>query len=109
MLSALREYVPRGMRWNESIGGLHLWCHLEGGLRTRDLLAEAARRRVAFVAGEAFHADGGGENALRLNYSYPGEGDIRKGIRRLGEALSTSVRGQEVRQAVQLQTARPII
>jgi len=109
MLSALHEYVPKGMRWNEPAGGLHLWCHLEGGLRTRDLLAEAARRRVAFVAGEAFHADGGGENALRLNFSYPDRDGIREGIRRLSEAIAVLMRGQEERQAVQLETARPIV
>jgi DNA-binding transcriptional MocR family regulator len=108
-LSALRECVPHGMRWNEPAGGLHLWCQLEEGLRTRDLLAEAARQRVAFVAGEAFHADGGGENALRLNFSYPNRDGIREGVRRLGEAISLLRRGQEKRQAVQLETARPIV
>jgi 2-aminoadipate transaminase len=97
------------MRWNEPDGGLHLWCHLEGGLRTRDLLAEAARRRVAFVAGEAFHADGGGENALRLNFSYPDRDGIREGVRRLDEAMAVLMRGQEERLAVQLETARPIV
>jgi 2-aminoadipate transaminase len=108
-LSALHEYVPRGMRWNQPAGGLHLWCHLEGGLRARGLLAEAARRRVAFVAGEAFHADGGGENALRLNFTYPSEESVREGVRRLGEAVTVLIRGQEEQHAVQLETARPIV
>lgn len=109
MVSALWDYVPRGMRWNESVGGLHLWCHLEGGLRTRDLLAEAARRRVAFVAGEAFYADGGGGNALRLNFSYPDEDGIREGIRRLGEAMCALIEGQRERHPVQRETERPIV
>jgi DNA-binding transcriptional MocR family regulator len=108
-LSALREYVPRGMRWNEPAGGLHLWCHLEGRLRTRDLLAEATRRRVAFVAGEAFHADGGGGSALRLNFTYPSEEDVREGVRRLGEAMAVLMGGQEQRHTLQPETARPIV
>ena len=97
------------MRWNEPAGGLHLWCHLEEGLRTRDLLTEAARRRAAFVAGEAFHADGGGENALRLNFSYSNRDGIREGVRRLGEAVAVLMRSQEEYQAVQPETARPIV
>jgi DNA-binding transcriptional MocR family regulator len=109
MLSALRKYVPGGMRWNEPAGGLHLWCHLEGGLRTRGLLTEAARRRVAFVAGEAFHGDGSGENTLRLCFSYHAEDEIREGIQRLGEALSALMRGQEEGQAAQLDAAPPIV
>jgi DNA-binding transcriptional MocR family regulator len=108
MLSSLEERVPRGMRWSEPTGGLHLWCHLEG-LRTRDLLVEAARRRVAFVSGEAFHADGGGENALRLNFSYLDQDGIREGTRRLGEALSALIHSQAERQALQLETVRPIV
>jgi 2-aminoadipate transaminase len=97
------------MRWNEPTGGLHLWCHLEGGLRTRALLVEASRRRVAFVAGEAFHADGGGENALRLNFSYRDERGIREGVRRLGKAVAALIRDQEKRRVVPSATVRPIV
>jgi DNA-binding transcriptional MocR family regulator len=109
MLSALREFVPRGMRWNQPAGGLHLWCHLQGGLRTRDLLVEAARRRVAFVAGEAFYADDGGQSELRLNYSYCEKEEIREGVQRLGESLAVLLRDRDKRRTPQLEGGRPIV
>ncbi len=109
MLAALRDFVPQGLRWNEPAGGFNLWCHLEDGLRSKDLLLEAGRRQVAFVVGEAFHADGGGQGALRLNYSYQSEGNIREGIRRLGEALKALRRDRGKRQLAQPATVRPIV
>jgi DNA-binding transcriptional MocR family regulator len=39
---------------------------------------------VAYVVGSGFHADGGGKNTMRLNFSYPSEQDIAEGIKRLG-------------------------
>jgi DNA-binding transcriptional MocR family regulator len=109
MLAALGDYVPHGLRWNEPAGGFNLWCHLEDGLRSKDLLVEAGRRQVAFVVGEAFHADGGGQGALRLNYSYQSEGNIREGIRRLGEALKALRSDRGERQLAQPATVRPLV
>jgi len=109
MLAALCDYVPQKLRWNEPTGGFYLWCHLEKGVQAKELLAEAARRRVAFVVGEAFHADGGGQNAFRLNFTYHGEQDIREGIRRLGEALATLMRNQKERHVSQRQGVWPIV
>jgi 2-aminoadipate transaminase len=109
MLAALRDHVPRGLRWNEPAGGFNLWCHLEQGLRSRDLLVEAGQRHVAFVAGEAFHADGGGQDALRLNYSYQSGRNIHEGIRRLGEALRALRQDQGARPAAQGAATRPIV
>jgi 2-aminoadipate transaminase len=109
MLAALEEHVSTGMRWNKPAGGFNLWCHLQAGLRSKDLLAEAAKRNVAFVVGEAFHADGGGQDALRLNFSYQGEPEIRAGVRLLGEALSAMRKTQTQRRAEQRGMARPIV
>ena len=109
MRAALRDYVPQGLRWNEPAGGFNLWCHLEDGLHAKDLLVEAGRRQVAFVVGEAFHADGGGQGAFRLNYSYQSEGNIREGVRRLGEALKTLRKERGERQPAQPATVRPIV
>ena len=109
MLSALGEHIPRGMHWNEPAGGFYLWCQLARGLRSKELLVEAARRGVAFVAGEVFHVDGGGQDALRLNFAHHGEGNIQEGVRRLGEALTALVDGRRERRAVRQESARPIV
>jgi len=78
-------------------------------LRSKELLVEAARRGVAFVAGEAFHVDGGGQDALRLNFAHHGEEAIQEGVRRLGEALTALVDGRRERRAVRQESARPIV
>jgi DNA-binding transcriptional MocR family regulator len=109
MLEALRDHVPQGLGWNEPAGGFNLWCHLAGGLRSTDLLIEAGKRQVAFVVGEAFHADGGGREALRLNYSYQSEGKIREGVRRLGEALAALRRQKGERPTAQRAAVRPLV
>jgi 2-aminoadipate transaminase len=109
MLEALREYAPRGLRWNEPAGGFYLWCHLEEGLRAKDLLVEAAARGVAFVVGEAFHADGGGQGALRLNFTYHDEQGLREGIRRLGKGLEGLMRERRGRRKAPLAAVRPIV
>jgi len=109
MQEALREQVPRGLRWNEPAGGFYLWCHLEEGLRAKELLAEAAARGVVFVVGEAFHADGGGQDAFRLNFTYHDEQGLREGIRRLAKGLGVLMREGRERRGVPQAAVRPIV
>jgi DNA-binding transcriptional MocR family regulator len=86
MVAALAEHCP-DLRYRVPDGGFNLWCHLPRDLKSRDLLAEAGQRGVAFAPGELFYAEGGGEHALRLNFSSQPESRIREGIVRLGQAL----------------------
>jgi 2-aminoadipate transaminase len=39
------------------------------------------------VPGGAFHPRGGGENTMRINFSYSSPENIREGITRLGTTL----------------------
>ncbi len=87
MLKAIHTYWPREVRVSQPAGGFHLWCRLPGDLRTRTLLREAANERVAFVIGEPFHVDGGGQQEFRLSFAYPREEEIEEGIKRLGSAI----------------------
>ncbi len=87
MLSAIAAYWPREVRVSTPAGGFHLWCRLPGDLRARTLLREVANEWVAFVIGEPFHVDGGGQQNLRLSYAFPAEQDIEEGIRRIGNAI----------------------
>jgi 2-aminoadipate transaminase len=47
------------------------------------LRTAVAEEAVMYVPGSAFHADGSGRNTMRLNFSYPSEDQIRRGIARL--------------------------
>lgn len=87
MLQAIKTYWPSEVRVSHPEGGFHLWCRLPGDLRTRTLLREAASERVAFVIGEPFHVDGGGQQQFRLSFAYPHEEDIEEGVRRIGLAM----------------------
>lgn len=88
MLRALQREMPAGVTWTRPQGGLFLWVRLPEAMNTEELLREAVEReKVAFVIGSGFHADGGGKNAMRLNYSYPSVDDIDEGIRRLARLV----------------------
>src|SRR5579859_5052566 len=87
MLSTIAAHWPREVRVSAPAGGFHLWCRLPGDLRARALLREVANEWVAFVIGEPFHVDGGGQQNLRLSFAFPGEYDIEEGIRRIGSAI----------------------
>ncbi len=83
MLAALERYFPSEARWTCPAGGLFLWVTLPEGVDARSLLAAALEERVAFVPGSAFHVDGGGRNALRLNFSHATPERLEEGVRRL--------------------------
>ena len=93
MLAALDRHMPEGTRWTRPDGGMFLWITLPERFNTTDLLQQAIERNVAFVPGGAFHANGGGENTMRLNFSNATPEMIREGISRLGEAIRESVNG----------------
>lgn len=84
MLLALQREMPPGVTWTRPEGGVFLWVRLPEGMDTEQLLPAAVEEAgVAYVVGSGFHADGGGKNAMRLNFSFPSEEHIKEGIRRL--------------------------
>src|SRR5437588_4920238 len=87
MLQAIRTHLRDAVRVNTPGGGFHLWCRLQGDVRARALLREATREHVAFVIGEPFHVDGGGQQHFRLGFAFPEEEKIEEGVRRIGVAL----------------------
>jgi DNA-binding transcriptional MocR family regulator len=108
MCTALERHCPPDMTWNRPEGGFYLWCRLPEGLRARELLAEAARRQVAFIVGDAFHVDGGGQEWMRLNFTSHTEETITEGVKRLGQAMETLLQAQPTQPAEAL-SLRPIV
>ncbi len=89
MFRALQREMPAGVTWTRPAGGLFLWVRLLEGMDTEQLLPAAVEEeRVAYVIGSGFHADGGGKNAMRVNFSFPSEQDIAEGIRRLATLVT---------------------
>lgn len=88
MLRALEREMPPGVTWTKPEGGLFLWITLPDGMDTEHLLRAAVEDEgVAYVVGSGFHADGGGKNAMRLNFSFPSDEHIEEGIRRLARLV----------------------
>jgi len=89
MLDALARHMPEGVRWTHPEGGMFIWITLPAGMNGAALLARAIEtEKVAFVPGQAFHADGGGANTLRVSFSCADPATIAEGISRLGRVIS---------------------
>jgi 2-aminoadipate transaminase len=87
-----REIDPSwGVRWTNPEGGLFLWMTLPEGLHSRELLDHALKENVAFVTGMCFHCDGGGQNCMRLNFSFPEPEQLQEAAKRLGRAIGRMV------------------
>jgi len=91
MIEAIEAHFPKGVRFTRPEGGLFLWVTLPEGINTVELLPKAAQKKVAFVPGSPFYANGGGENTMRLSFSSVPSDVIREGIRRLGEVIKEAM------------------
>jgi 2-aminoadipate transaminase len=87
MLEAMEEYFPGAVTWEKPEGGLFLWVELPEGADAMDLMHRALEEKVAFVPGQVFYPNSGGENAFRLNFSVSQPDTIREGVKRLGLVL----------------------
>jgi 2-aminoadipate transaminase len=91
LLAALATEMPDGVTWTHPAGGFYVWLTCPRGVDTSDLLAKAVNRRVAYVPGRGFYADGSGGSQMRLCYSFPPPDRIREGVARLGELLHEEI------------------
>ncbi|HMO57520.1 MAG TPA: PLP-dependent aminotransferase family protein [Roseiflexaceae bacterium] len=87
MLAALEREMPAEVRWTRPEGGMFLWLTVPAEPDGLALLRRAVAQQVSFVPGVSFFANGGGENALRLNFSYSAPDRIDAGISRLATAI----------------------
>ena len=87
MLDALEEHMPAGVTWTRPMGGLFLWLSVPAGISTIEMFPEAVAQKVAYVPGDSFHPCGGGENTMRLNFSYARPPEINEGIARLANVI----------------------
>jgi DNA-binding transcriptional MocR family regulator len=87
VLGALEASAPAGVTWSVPHGGFFTWVTLPDGVDVHRVLDAAIDRRVVFVPGSAFHADGGGTQQLRLAYSLEQEDVLADGVQRLMAAV----------------------
>lgn len=88
MYAAAEKYFPQGTKLVKPEGGMFLWAELPEGIDATALFEEAVGRKVAYVPGTHFYAQGGHDNTLRLNYTMADEAEIEKGMQLLGELFT---------------------
>jgi 2-aminoadipate transaminase len=91
MLEAMDELFPTEVKWTHPEGGMFLFVTLPKELNAIELFEKAVEKKVAYVPGAPFHANGGGENTMRLNFSFSDPDTIREGIARLGQMLKEEI------------------
>jgi DNA-binding transcriptional MocR family regulator len=84
MLDALARELPEDATWTRPEGGYFVWVDLPSGPPSAELLVEAEAAGVTFVKGTDFFADGSGDRALRLAFSFVSPEEIAEGVARLG-------------------------
>jgi 2-aminoadipate transaminase len=72
---------------NKPEGGFFLWVKLPSGTDRQKLAELAADARVQYVPGPAFYPNGGGDEYIRLAYSYESVEKCYQGGRLLAEAI----------------------
>lgn len=89
MVEALHQHLPNSVRFSTPRGGMFVWLTLPDGMDSRALLEKALKEeKLAFVPGAAFHANGGGENTLRLSFSTCTPDVIADGMKRLSALIA---------------------
>ncbi|MCK5833889.1 PLP-dependent aminotransferase family protein [bacterium] len=91
MVEAMKKYFPENISFTEPKGGLFLWVTLPEKINTAELISKAVEKLVAYIPGTAFYPNGGGENAMRLNFSKSNEEEIEIGIKRLSELFKEAL------------------
>ena len=92
MMEMIDEMFPAGVTYVRPKGGLFLWIQAPKEIDTQKLFPLAVEKEVAYVPGGPFHPNGGGQNTMRLNFSFATEDEIRIGITRLGEVLKAAIK-----------------
>src|SRR6266540_3790003 len=88
MLEALDKLMPKQVTWTRPRGGMFLWFTLPEQIDAAALLEASLEQKVAFAPGESFHANGGGMNTMRLNFSHPTLQRITEGVGRLARSIA---------------------
>ena len=80
-------HFPDGIKVFKPDGGLFVWAELPESIDCRELLKRAVEKKVAFVPGTHFYADGGHYNTIRLNFSNSEPSKIIEGMEILNKVI----------------------
>jgi 2-aminoadipate transaminase len=87
MIRMLREEFPETVSWTHPLGGMFVWVTLPSGCSSMEVFEEALKENVAILPGMPFYVDGGGNDTMRLNFSYSTDEKIMTGMSRLARVI----------------------
>ena len=92
MCECMDKYFPKCVTHTTPQGGIFLFCEMPEGYDTKEIMAKAVERGVAFVPGSTTMIDDKAiYNTFRMNYSTASFEQIDKGIKILGDLLKEEV------------------
>lgn len=90
MLDCIKEYFPPEVSYTTPNGGLFLWCDMNNGLDSVDVMKKVMEKGAVFIPGYTFMTDTSKPTStFRLNYSIPSEDEIKTGIKIIGDVLKS--------------------
>lgn len=87
MLAAMQQHFPQDVQYVVPQGGFFFWCELPEGMSATALQQRAEQHGATFTSGTRCFADGQGDNAIRLAFSYLPAEQIERGIAMIGAAM----------------------
>ncbi|MDR3254650.1 MAG: PLP-dependent aminotransferase family protein [Synergistaceae bacterium] len=87
MAASFKEHLPPDAEYRVPKGGFFFWVRIPG-VDSNELFKKGIERGVAFVNGEAFFANGGGEDYIRACFTFARPSDIDEGAKRLALAIA---------------------
>ncbi len=87
MLDMLEDKMPEGTTWTKPEGGMFLWVWTPENVDTMKMFPRAIENGIAYVVGEAFYPDRSVKNAMRLNFTYSSDEEIKEGVSRLAKTI----------------------
>lgn len=90
-VECIERYFPDNIQFTRPEGGLFTWIELPESISAREILDKCLEKKIAFVPGGSFFANGNKENTFRINYSNMPEDKIRIGLKAIGEVIGQYV------------------
>jgi 2-aminoadipate transaminase len=87
MLDAIAREFPAGASTLRPKGGFFIWCRLPAGVSAAALLQAAEQKGATFLPGTRCYANGAGNDAIRLAFSFQPAERIEEGIARIAQAM----------------------
>ena len=88
MMDCMRKYLPEGVTFTPTEGGMFLWAELPEGITAVDLYRAALARGVAICPGDPFYEFERDVRTFRINYSNSTDEAIETGMKILGEVCA---------------------